>query len=101
MPKHFSKEFGDEGVRLARTSGRTRREIADDLGIGLSTLTRWISRRRDQEIEMPDGAAFQDMTSELKRLCRENEILRQVRDILKKDTAFSPGREVDEVPARP
>ncbi len=33
--------------RLALTSGRTRREIAEDLGIGLSTLTRWLSQERD------------------------------------------------------
>lgn len=36
-------EFRCEAVRLALTSGRTRREIAEDLGIGLSTLTRWLS----------------------------------------------------------
>ena len=37
-------EFRREAVRLALTSGRTRREIAEDLGIGLSTLTRWLIR---------------------------------------------------------
>jgi transposase len=88
MPKHFTREFEDEAVRLARTSGRTRREIADDLGVGLSTLTRWISKRRDREIELPDKAGSSDMAVELKRLRRENEILRQERDILKKATAF-------------
>ncbi len=31
-------EFRREAVRLALTSGRTRREIAEDLGIGLSTF---------------------------------------------------------------
>jgi transposase len=40
-------EFRREAVRLALTSGRTRREIAEDLGIGLSTLTRWLSQERD------------------------------------------------------
>jgi hypothetical protein len=29
----------DEAVRLVETSGRTKRQIADDLGVGLSTLT--------------------------------------------------------------
>lgn len=43
----FTKEFEREAVRLAETSGRTRREVAEDLGVGLSTLTRWISRNRD------------------------------------------------------
>ena len=32
----FTKEFRDEAVRLALTSGRSRREVAADLGIGLS-----------------------------------------------------------------
>ena len=87
MPKHFTKEFEDEAVRLALTSGRTRREIAEDLGIGISTLTRWIGKHRDRD-DLPDKAASQDMAAELKRLRRENEILRQERDILKKATAF-------------
>ena len=87
MPKHFTKEFEDEAVRLACASGRTHREIADDLGIGLSTLTRWISKRRDRD-DPPDKAVSHDLAAELKRLRRENEILRQERDILKKATAF-------------
>ena len=40
-------EFRREAVRLALTSGRTRREIAVDLGIGLSTLTRRLREERD------------------------------------------------------
>jgi transposase len=86
--RRFTKEFEDEAVRLALTSGRTRREIAGDLGIGLSTLVRWIGRRRDQLTERPDQAPQADMAAELKRLRRENEILRQERDILKRATAF-------------
>jgi transposase len=41
----FTPEFRAEAVRLAQTSGRSRREIAADLGIGLSTLRNWIDRR--------------------------------------------------------
>ena len=77
----------EEAVRLVQTSGRTQREIAGDLGIGLSTLVRWIGRSRDQHAVDP-VAAESDVTAELKRLRRENEILRQERDILKKATAF-------------
>lgn len=85
----FTKEFEQEAVRLAQTSGRTRREVAEDLGIGLSTLTRWLSRHRDAAVEAPSRRdADEDMAAELKRLRRENEILRQERDILKKATAF-------------
>jgi transposase len=84
----FTKEFEEEAVRLARTNGRTIRERAENLGIGLSTLTRWLSRSRDREIDAPDKARSEDMATEIKRLRRENEILRQERDILKKATAF-------------
>ena len=56
--------------------------------LAYSTLTRWISQRRDQDIDLPDRSVSQDMASELKQLRRENEVLRQERDILKKATAF-------------
>ena len=39
--RRFTKEFETEAVQLVQTSGRTQREVAADLGIGLSTLVRW------------------------------------------------------------
>lgn len=85
----FTKEFEREAVRLAQTSGRTRKEVAGDLGVGLSTLTRWLARNQDAIMDDPGRRdANEDMSAELKRLRRENEILRQERDILKKATAF-------------
>jgi transposase len=78
-------EFRREAVRLALTSGRTRREIAEDLGIGLSTLTRWLREERDAS--EPSEAPV-DLHAELKRLRRENAVLKQERDILKKAAAF-------------
>jgi transposase len=73
-------EFRREAVRLALTSGRTRREIAEDLGVGLSTLTRWLSQERD--VGEPSEAPV-DVHAELKRLRRENAVLKQERDILR------------------
>ena len=86
--RRFTKEFEAEAVRLVQTSDRTQREVAEDLGIGLSTLVRWIGRSRDRQIDHPPEGRQEDMTAELKRLRRENEILRQERDILKKATVF-------------
>jgi transposase len=89
--RRFTREFEDEAVRLARTSGRTRREMADDLGIGLSTLVRWIGRGRNRVMDAPDRADVQeDAAAELKRLRRENEILRQEREILNGMRLFLP-----------
>jgi transposase len=67
----FTKEFRDEAVRLALTSGRSRRAIAADLGVGLSTLRHWIDRRREREIDDPPEERQEDMAAELKRLRRE------------------------------
>lgn len=86
--RRFTKEFEAEAVRLAATSGRTQREIAADLGVGLSTLVRWISRSRDRQMDGDAAAPQAELAAELKRLRRENEILRQERDILKRATAF-------------
>src|SRR3954452_17727251 len=83
----FTKKFKQEAVRLAQTSRRMQREIAGDLGIGLSTLVRWIGRNREGCAVDP-AAAESEVTAELQRLRRENEILRAERDILKKATAF-------------
>ncbi len=86
--RRFTKEFEAEAVQLVQTSGRTQREIAADLGIGLSTLVRWIGRNRDRQIDHPPQGRQEDVAAELKRLRRENEVLRQERDILKRATAF-------------
>jgi transposase-like protein len=40
-------EFRREAVRLALTGGRTRREIAEDLRIGLSALTWRLGQERE------------------------------------------------------
>ena len=86
--KQFTPEFRAEAVRLAQTSGRSRREVAADLGVGLSTLRNWIDGRRDREMDAPPADRQEDMAAELKRLRRENEVLRQEREILKRAMAF-------------
>ena len=86
--KLFTQEFRDEAVRLAETSGRSRREVASDVGIGLSTLRNWINCRRERQMEDPPDDRQGDIATELKRLRRENEVLRQEREILKRATAL-------------
>ena len=49
----FTKEFRVAAVRLTQTSGRSWREVAADLGVGLSTLRHRLDRRCEREIEDP------------------------------------------------
>jgi transposase-like protein len=72
--RRFMKGLGKEAACPARTGGRTRREIAGDLGIGLSTRVCWIGRSRDGRAIDP-AAAESEATAELKRPRRENKTL--------------------------
>ncbi|WP_143058083.1 hypothetical protein [Loktanella fryxellensis] len=67
-------------MRLALLSGWTLREIADDVRIGLSTLTRRVGEKRDAGAP---GKAPVDVHAELERLWRGNAALKQERDIPK------------------
>jgi transposase len=35
-------EFRKDSVRIALTSGLSRQQVADDLGVGKSTLNKWV-----------------------------------------------------------
>ena len=79
-----TEEFRSEAVRIALTSGLTHKQVADDLGIGLSPLGKWVTHRKHTELMSgPDD----DKDKELARLRKENRTLREERDILKKATA--------------
>ena len=84
MIKH-SEEFRQEAVRIALTSGLPRERVASDLGIGKSTLGKWIAQYRPTDLI---SAAQADLARENERLRLENRILKEERDILKKATQF-------------
>jgi len=67
------------------SGGRGIERTARDLGISKSSLTRWMSERRETDLL---SGPHDDMQKELARLRRENELLRVERDLLKKAAAF-------------
>ncbi|MFV0293266.1 MAG: transposase, partial [Paracoccus sp. (in: a-proteobacteria)] len=48
MTALHSDEFKRDAVRIALTSGLTRRQVASDPGIGLSRLGKWIRAIADE-----------------------------------------------------
>lgn len=85
MAQQHTEEFRAEAVRIALTSGLSRKQVAEDLGIGFSTLSRWIRLYKQSDTEVvPDP----DLHQEVIRLRKENRILKEEREILKKATAF-------------
>lgn len=85
MGQTFDKSFKQETVRLVQTSGKSQRQIADDLGVGMNTLSRWCSEMaKNGEHAFVGSGHLQPEAEELRQLRREHEVLRQERDILKK-----------------
>ena len=82
-------KFRADAVRVALTSGLTRKQVASDLGVGLSTLNKWVTARRDTEVVSDKDL---DLARENERLRRENRILKEEREILKKATQFFAGQ---------
>jgi transposase len=81
----FTREFKVEAVQLAKSSEKPWTQIAHDLGIADSTLHHWCKLFSAQGEQAFPGSGHQTpQEEEIRQLKRENEILRQERDILKK-----------------
>ncbi len=87
MAMIHSDEFKRDAVRIATTSGLTRRQVASDLGVGLSTLNKWVKMVSD-ETGPPDPD--QNLLRENERLRRENRILKEERELLKNRSGPQP-----------
>jgi transposase len=83
----YPSAFRAEAIRLARSSGKPHRQIAEDLGITSETLRLWLKQADLDEGKRSDGLTS-DEQEELRRLRREVRILREEREILKKAAAF-------------
>jgi transposase len=85
MPKKkFDKEFKINAVQLVE-DGLSITQASRDLGIGLSTLQRWVREIKTQgKKAFPGSGKLRQEDEQTRQLRREVEILRRERDILKK-----------------
>ena len=88
--RKFTREFKESAIELYQSSGRTAKEIAEELGFERSNLGRWM---REKEEEANKGLkAFPGQGNprdeELARLRKENADLRESNEILKKAMAI-------------
>ncbi len=70
---------GPVAVRIALTSGLTRKQVADDRGVGISTLNKWITAHRDADVVSKEDLS---LAQEHDWLRRESRILKEEREIL-------------------
>ncbi|MFQ6550550.1 IS3 family transposase [Aestuariibius sp. 2305UL40-4] len=81
-------EFRSDAVWIALTSGLTRKQVASDLGVGLSTLNKWVTAHRDADLVSDKDL---ELARENERLRRENRILKEERLDLKKGNGLLRG----------
>lgn len=86
MGRQYPTVFRTEAVELVRSSGQSIRALAGDLGIAEQTLRNWV-RQAAIDTGQCEGLTTAER-EEFQRLRRENRILREEREILKKAAAF-------------
>ncbi len=86
MAKRYSEEYKAEAVKLVTERQLAVGVAAADLGVGKSTLDKWVRVARERKasgVELTPNEL-----EELKRLRKENRILREEHAILKKAAAY-------------
>jgi transposase len=83
----YTPEFRAEAVRLTRSSGQRPPEIARDLGCCTETLKSCMRQAANDE-GRAEGLRSEER-EELRRLRRENRLVREEREILKKAAFFA------------
>jgi transposase len=88
--RKFDKEFKLNAVKLVKTQGLSVSQVSRDLGIGLSTLQRWVReiKHYGQRDAFPGSGKLTADDEKMRRLERENDVLKRERDILKKALAI-------------
>jgi transposase len=84
--RSFSDEYKAEVVELCRSSGKTIAGVAGDLGLTVSAVRRWVAQA-DIDTGRKPGMTSEEH-AELVQLRKENRVLREERDILKRATVF-------------
>ena len=89
MATRYTDEFRRDAVRMALTSGLTRPQLSSDLGVGLSTLNKWVQKHQHDDLM---SGPHDDVEKENARLRKEGRLLREEREILNKATIFFAGQ---------
>jgi transposase len=87
MATRYTDEFRRDAVHIATSSGLTRPQVSSDLGVGLSTLNKWVQKHQHDDLM---SGPHEDVEKENTRIHKEVRLLREEREVLKKAAIQSP-----------
>jgi transposase len=87
LRRQFSDEFKEGAVRLVLNEGKTVGAVARELDLTASALGVWVRQAQAERTHGKTGLTKAER-EELAALRKENRVLREERDILKKAAAF-------------
>lgn len=91
----FTIEFKHEAASLVVDQNYTTKEAAAAVGIGLSTMERWVSQLRQErrgktplkrKALTPEQRLIQELEAKIRRIEREKEILKKATALLMSDS---------------
>ncbi len=85
--RRFDEDFKAQAVRLVLDEGKSVGSVARDLDLTETALLEWVKRARADRTHGKTGLTTAER-EELARLRKENRILREEREILRKAAAF-------------
>ena len=85
--RRFTEEFKQQAVRLVLDEGKSVTAVARELDLTPSALGLWVKQAQADRTKGRTGLTSAER-EELTRLRRENRILQEEREILKKAAAF-------------
>ena len=86
--RSYTETFKEEAVRLVRVSGQPVTPVARNLGIADHLRYRWRAEQQQAEERGQTRPSLRAEQAELIQLRRENAMLKQERDFLKRAAAF-------------
>ena len=87
--RRFTKDFKLEAVRQVVSEGRTQKAVAEELGLNVNLLGRWIKQLRDDpEQAFPGHGKLKERDKEVEELRRENRRLKGELAFLKKVSGY-------------
>ena len=86
--RQYDEDFKRQAVRLFHQTGKSFREIGDELGIPASSIAGWVYSKKYIDTQQNSDPETDALQKEVKTLRRDFAIIKEERDILKKALAI-------------